>query len=229
MTGLTVPGNVQKYDDIYRGGYDKSYPNLDLVRLEQWYFKNRPGVVLDYGFGTGANAMHMLDRGHTVVGLEASKESLALAAAKLAQRPQVKDRTRFQLIGAGESRLPLDDKSVDYVVCMSVLSLLESKERISRLIDEFHRVLKPDGRMIVDINGPSGDFASKGQFVAEDVFEYTLRERQTEPLRCYVPATKEGFAALFDERFIVDDIGWVGFSYAGTDEYEFLACVRKAA
>lgn len=228
MTALTVPTNVQKYDDIYRRGYDKSYPNLDLVRLEKWYFKGQTGTMLDYGFGTGANAMHMLDCGYAIVGLEASKESLALAEAKLNQRPHVKDRARFQAIDPIAERLPLDNESVDYVVCMSVLSLLESKERIAQLVAEFHRVLKPDGKMIVDINGPSGDFASKGRFVSEDLFEYTLRDHQTEPLRCYVPATKERFGALFDNGFVVDDLGWVGFSYGEMDEYEFLACVRKS-
>jgi hypothetical protein len=53
MSGLVVASNISKYDSVYQGGYDKKYPNLDLVRLEGWFLKKQPGKVLDYGAGTG--------------------------------------------------------------------------------------------------------------------------------------------------------------------------------
>ena len=46
QTPLVVKQNRDKYDDIYRKGYDKKYPNLDLVRMERWFFKGKPGRVL---------------------------------------------------------------------------------------------------------------------------------------------------------------------------------------
>lgn len=224
---LVVSRNVEKYEDIYKRGHDKSYPTLDLVRLESWYFKGQPGKAIDYAFGTGINTIHLLKRGYSVTGIEAAPEAIKIAERKLAEMPELKDRADLILIGLDDERLPLEDASYDYVVCMSVLSLLESKERIQKLIAEFHRVLKPGGKMIIDVNGPQGDFAAKGRFVGDDTYEYTLREHHKEGLLCYCPQTKEAFGKLFGDGWVVDDLGMVAFSYMGCDELEFIACVHK--
>ncbi len=221
MTRLVVPANIDKYERIYRQGYDKKYPNLDLVRLEGWYFNKKPGRLLDYGAGTGVNALHMAECGYNVVAVDAAKESVALMKSKL------KNMAAAQWVSPDATALPFEDDGFDYIVCMSVLSLLETKERISTLVDEFFRVLKPGGKMIADINGPDSGFASKGTFVDEDTFEYTLRPDHDQPLRCYCPKTKEAFAKLFSD-FIIDDLGHVSFRYSGQDSYEFIACVSKA-
>jgi len=220
MTKLTVSTNVDKYENIYKGGYDKKYPNLDLVRLEGWYLEKKPGKVLDYGAGTGVNALHMKECGYDVVAADASKEAIRLIEIKLGNSGSA------IWVSSDAMSLPFDDSSFDYVICMSVLSLLESKERIKALIDEFYRILKPGGKMIIDINGPESDFASKGRFIDEDTFEYLLRPEHDVPIRCYCPKTKEKFGELFCD-FTVDDLGHVSFEYAGQGSYEFIACVRK--
>ena len=51
-------GNISDYDKLYASGYDHMYPDLDLVRLERWYFNSKSGKVLEYGFGTGENIFH---------------------------------------------------------------------------------------------------------------------------------------------------------------------------
>lgn len=226
MNTLVVPANVDKYEEVYRGGYDKRYPTLDLVRLEGWYFKKQPGKVLDFACGTGVNMIHLLECGYSAIGVDAAEESVKLVRRKLDARPDLATRAGVQRLDPNERRLPFSDNDFDYIVCMSVLSLLESKERIQILIDEFHRILKPGGKMIVDINGPASDFATKGRFVAEDVFEYVLRPGQSEALRCYCPKTKENFAELLNQ-FGVDELGHVSFNYCGHDSYEFIACAHK--
>lgn len=226
MTSLVVTKNVEKYEQNYRKGYDKRYPNLDMVRLEAWYFNKKTGMALDYGCGTGCNMLHLLDCGYRVVGMDASSESIKLVATKLKARPEIQERSALHLIKPNEPRLPCDDESFDYVVCLSVLSLLETHERISQLIAEFHRVLKPGGKMIIDINGPESNFASKGRFVSDDTFEYFLSPDNADPLRCYCPRTKEVFAKLLS-AFVIDDVGHVSFEYVGHRDFEFLACVHK--
>ena len=57
MEVLAVLSNVDKYEKVYSGGYDKRYPSLDLVRLEGWYFKKQPGKALDFACGTGVNGL----------------------------------------------------------------------------------------------------------------------------------------------------------------------------
>lgn len=226
MEKLVVPCNVEKYEDVYRSGYDKRYPNLDLVRLEGWYLKKQPGKVLDFACGTGVNMIHMLECGYNAVGVDAAEESIKLVQKKLDSRPEFSSRASVQHLSQEDKKLPFADAEFDYVICMSVLSLLESKERISAVVDEFFRILKPNGKMIVDINGHESEFSKNGRYIGEDLFEYVLRENHTEPLVCYCPKTKEAFSKLFD-KFIVDDLGHVAFSYCGHDSYEFIACVRK--
>ena len=228
MIGLVVPRNVDKYNLDYLNGYDKKYPNLDLVRLERWYFQSQPGTVLDYGCGTGSDILHLLECGYRVVGMDAATESIKLVTSKLEAQPMLRNRATLHLIDSTHTQLPLDDESCDYVICLSVLSLLETQGRISQLITDFRRVLKPGGKMILDINGPASDFAQKGRFVSDDTFEYFLRPGQDEPLRCYCPRTKEVFAGLLD-GFLIDDLGHVAFEYLGHHNFEFIACIRKPA
>lgn len=226
MPTLSVPANVEKYENIYAKGYNKKYPNLDLVRLEAWYFKKQPGHVLDYGCGTGTNLIHLLGCGYTGVGADAAQGAVEVSRQNLAQHPELAGRGTFLRVSPEAETLPFSDATFDYVVCMSVLSLLATRDRIERLVAEFHRVLKPGGKMIIDINGPEADFAKRGTFVDDDTFEYILRPGDSSPLRCYCPKNKEVFGALFD-AFVIDDLGHVSFQYVGNDSLEFIACVSK--
>jgi SAM-dependent methyltransferase len=227
MVNLVVPENVDRYNKHYREGYDKKYPTLEVVRLEIWYFKKQLGTVLDYGCGTGANMLHLLERGYKVIGVDAATESIKLVTSKLESRPLLRERAALHLIGRDDERLPCDDDSCDYVICLSVLSLLQTRERIARLLREFRRVLKPGGKMIVDINGPDGSFAQKGRFVGDDTFEYFINKADEVPARFYCPKTKEAFVQLL-EGFVIDDVGHASFEYMGQASMEFLACAHKA-
>lgn len=228
MEALAVPSNVDKYEKVYSGGYDKRYPSLDLVRLEGWYFKKQPGKALDFACGTGVNMIHLLDCGYEVVGVDAAVESVKLVNRKLKARPELAGRAAVLHMDPGVTQLPFANNEFDYVVCMSVLSLLESKERVAALIGEFFRIMKPGAKMIIDINGPASDFVTKGRFISNDVFEYYLRPDQTEPLRSYCPSDEKSFASMFD-KFSIDDLGHVSFKYCNNDSHEFIACVHKPA
>lgn len=226
QTPLVVKVNKDKYDDIYRKGYDKKYPNLDLVRLERWYFKGKPGRVLEYAFGVGVNMIHMLECGYEVHGIEASAEAKRIVERKLESRADLKARARLDLISADATGLPYEDRSFDYVLCLSVLSLLESRERIEQLLREFLRVMKPGAKMILDLNGPNSDFSKQARLVGEDVYEYRGQSGKEEPRRCYCPQNEERFRGLL-KGFEIDDVGSVAFKYLGNESFEYIACVRK--
>ena len=56
----------KSYELTYANGYDKSYPSLEVVRLENLFFKNQKGSVLDFGCGPGTNGIHFLKKGYNV-------------------------------------------------------------------------------------------------------------------------------------------------------------------
>ena len=223
---LVAPRHREKYEELYRRGYDKQYPSLDLVRIERWYFQGKPGRVLDYGFGAGTNLIHLLERGYQVDGLETSSEAKRIVERKLAQRSDWQARMRLRILDDNAVTLPYADGTFDYVVCLSVLSLLESRERVERLLGELWRVMKPQAKMVVDINGPSSDFAKHAIDLGQDVYQYSGHAGEEEPRLYYCLRTAEQFRELLN-AFVVDDVGSVSFRYLGNEDFEFIACVRK--
>ena len=81
---LLVKKNVRKYDELYKSGHDHSYPNLDLVRILSNYIKPKKSNILDYGFGSGQNIIHMSRLNfEKIYGIEASTEAIKLIKKKI--------------------------------------------------------------------------------------------------------------------------------------------------
>jgi SAM-dependent methyltransferase len=225
MTTLVHPVVIDGWEKAYQRGIDKRYPTLELVRLEKWYFGGRPGRILEYGFGTGPNLIHLLECGYVVDAVEASRGAMELVGRKLDARPDIAGRARLQHLPKGSTRLPYDDNTFDYVNCLSVLSLLGSRQGVEALMAEFHRVMKPGARMIVDINGQTSEFATKGRAVGNDVFEFQVNPGEP-GVPTYCPSSPEVFRELL-APFVVDDLGFAAHKYLHSEIYEYVACVRK--
>ena len=95
------------------------------------------GVALDAACGTGRHAEWLAGRGHRVIGVDGSPDMLALA------RKRVPD-AEFR---AGDlSALPVDDGSVDLVVCALALTHVGVLDPV---FAEFARVLRPGGHVVI--------------------------------------------------------------------------------
>jgi ubiquinone/menaquinone biosynthesis C-methylase UbiE len=97
-----------------------------------------PGDALDAACGTGRFAAALVERGHRVVGVDTSPEMLAVARTRVP--------TATFRVGDLEDRLPLDDESVDVVVCGLALSHVES---LGPALAELARVLRPGGDLVI--------------------------------------------------------------------------------
>lgn len=224
-TSLVVGDVVKRWDREFARGSDKSYPSIELVRLERRYFGGQGGRVLEYGFGSGTNLLYLVGRGYEVEGLDASVEAVKLVERKLAKEPHLAARARVALLPSTATRLPFPDGAFDYVDCLSVLSLLGARPRVEWLLREFHRVLKGGGKMIVDINTPDGDFARKARCVGEDQYEY-LNDAAGDRFVTYCIKDEATFRELLS-GFALDDLGFHAHRYLGYEDSEFVACVRK--
>lgn len=221
--------NIRDYDKLYASGYDHMYPDLDLVRLERWYFNHTPGKALDYGFGTGENLLHFLRCGYTVEGIEGSKEALHLVRRKLVHYPEWRDRVHLQVIEPKAVRLPYADSTFDYVVCMGVLSLLVLRQRIELLLGEFIRVMKPGAKIIATIQGPGNLFFTQGRCVGDDVYEFTGRQGDPTNITSglhYIPKSESQVRELF-QLFIIDEVGSSSYKYGGVEDFRFIVCARR--
>jgi arsenite methyltransferase len=100
-------------------------------------------TLLDVGCGDGLIAFGALERGITRAILSDISEDLLDESRRLAGELGVLDRCDF-VCASAEDLSPVKDESVDVVTTRSVLIYVEDKRRA---FAEFHRVLRPGGRL----------------------------------------------------------------------------------
>jgi ubiquinone/menaquinone biosynthesis C-methylase UbiE len=105
----------------------------------------RPLDVLELACGTGQISGVLIELGHRVTGLDFSEDMLARAAARHA------GRARF-VLGDAEATLE-PDAAYDAIVCRHLVWTLTAP---GTALAEWHRVLKPGGRLVVF----DGDFVN---------------------------------------------------------------------
>ena len=139
------PGAVaERYDD-WAGSYDDdlaswSYQAPAVVAETVLGRLPDAGSVLDVGCGTGLVGAALRARGFTgrLVGLDLSQASLDRA----------RERASYDSLEQADLQqpLPLDDDSVDAVVCVGVMTYLPDVEAVWR---ELARVVRPEGLVVV--------------------------------------------------------------------------------
>ena len=118
------------------------YPVIDLfLKPQKRKFVNTingfpNGRLLEIGVGNGSHLKYY--RNHSITGIDTSRSMLTRA------RKVQTDRT-FLLHMNGESiRFP--NETFDYVTLSHVITVVEDPER---LLEEVHRVLKPNGKLFI--------------------------------------------------------------------------------
>ena len=134
-------------------------------RLGEMLCLTSGSCVLDAASGKGTSAMLIAQQfGCSVVGVDLSAQNVERAAAEV-DRLGLAHRVRFE-VGDAE-RLPLDEGSIDAVICECAFCTFPDKPAAAR---EFARVLKPGGRVgLSDITrapGPPGELADLMAWIA---------------------------------------------------------------
>ena len=107
------------------------YPKLNRCLLK---YLPEKGLILDAGCGNFQYA-NLLNRNDRTICLD-----LFLFASD--------EGKKNNFLFATVENLPFKDGSFDFVYCLSVIQLTNDKTRV---IDEFHRVLKPGGRLFLAV------------------------------------------------------------------------------
>ncbi|SFK29985.1 Methyltransferase domain-containing protein [Amycolatopsis sacchari] len=96
-----------------------------------------PGVALDAACGTGRYAEWLADRGHRVIGVDSSPEMLERARKRVPSG---------EFLLGDLQRLPVDESTVDVVVCGLALTHVRD---LAPVLAEFARVLRPGGHVVL--------------------------------------------------------------------------------
>jgi SAM-dependent methyltransferase len=151
MTNPSLPQPLHTQNPLDRfsnraqdyANYRPSYPAAAIDLILQGLGKPSRLVVADVGAGTGISARLMADRGATVWAIEPN------AAMRAAAAPHA--LVEFRDGTAEQTGLP--DQSVDLVLCCQSFHWFNKPVALA----EFHRILKPNGRVALMWNNRNLD------------------------------------------------------------------------
>jgi phosphatidylethanolamine/phosphatidyl-N-methylethanolamine N-methyltransferase len=150
----------------------------------------RPGDrVLEVGVGTGLS-LQMYPSSVRITGIDVSREMLEKARARAA-RQRLENIEGLHEMDAEQMTFP--DASFDKVVAMYVVSVVE---RPAKLLDELHRVCKPDGEIFIVNHFQSDNPIVGGIEKALSGFSSTLGFHPDFKLREVLPAGHNGEVSM---------------------------------
>ncbi|MFD0696242.1 class I SAM-dependent methyltransferase [Paenibacillus sp. GCM10027628] len=155
--------NNQIWEEIYkRNDNHLSYPDDVLVRITHRLLDpKKHSTILDYGFGTGSNLVHLIKKGYKLSGVEVSD----CAIAKLKERLHL-DGYVAELQSNASGKIPFVDNSFDVVIAWQVL-YYNNWDTFRDAMSEIERVLRPGG-IFLGTMAAVGDYSHTHSIVVGD-------------------------------------------------------------
>ena len=198
---------------------NKDYPSLELVRLEKLFLNKPTGKLLEYGFGSGCNTLHLLKKNYDITALDISENAIK----KLKKKIKKNNKIKFVLLKIRSKKLPFKSNTFDFIVAMSVLSLLGNKNSIIHLFREFDIILKKNGKLILDINTTDSDVSNKKIRKSNKSLTFVIDDY----IKTYCVRSKQEFVDLLKPHFKIVDIGYSKHQLFKKKITELIACCEK--
>tara|TARA_B100001250_G_scaffold408006_1_gene429661 strand:- start:1598 stop:2275 length:678 start_codon:yes stop_codon:yes gene_type:complete len=214
------------YEETYRDGYDKTYPSIELVRIENIFFKKK-GHLLDFGCGPGSNGIHFLKKGFKVTFCDISTKALSNVKKKIYYLGS-KYKNKYELINLYKNPNYFEKKKnyFDFIICMSVFNNFESEKMAKKYLKKFCYLLKKRGKLVIDSN-LANDHNYKKVKLNNELY-YTTNPNNDHLLKMFFPSTIYKFSKLVkNSGFKINDIGKSNFKIFSTFENEIIISATK--
>ena len=144
MSQNTSLNSVETYKKKYSEGWYPVYPEGDVIRIYEHFFKNKLGTkkeisLLDFGCGNGTTALYFKSKGYNVYGIDVIPDAIEECKRRL---PDYKDN--FKVIQHGQDVNNLFTQKFDIIFSRQVLYYLSDTD-MNRALKQFNSMLKPDG------------------------------------------------------------------------------------
>jgi len=107
----------------------------------------KKGTTLDLCCGTGRHSIILSQRGWTIIGLDLSKNLLAIA-----KRNMKNERVEFPLVRADMRYFPFRNQVFNVVICMfTSFGYLPSESEDMKSFKEIRRTLRKNGKFLLDV------------------------------------------------------------------------------
>lgn len=210
------------YERRFKKGVDHDYPNVNSVRTEAaFYREKRGGKILDYGFGYAQETAHFAKKGYKVWGLDVSQSAVDRGNERL---KQLGLSATLSTVDASWDKLPYEDNFFDAIHSNQCIYFIADLEKQNALLKEFKRILKPDGKMYVSLAGPENSIRTTGKKIGENVYQYGAADG--EPHKCYIYPDKPSIEKSFG-IFDIAEIGSFNNVYCGVNGFHWVVLAKN--
>lgn len=210
--------NANVWKRLYaEGKNDLRYPNDVFVRLAYRYLDSSVHKVLDYGCGTGANLIHLAQRGFNLSGAEISEHALETTRGRLDQLGLNAD---LRCVSPGVA-LPWASESFDAVIAWQVLCYNDWRSW-NIAAGELDRLLRQGGVFICATTAP-GDIS---QTMAESLGDGLYRSNVPGQEGCLILIpSEEQLGRCFPGKQI--EVGELGYRFSGIVARHWIVIYKK--
>ena len=133
----------------------------DIKNISKLIRMNPTGSVLDISVGDGAHSEYFINQGYDVYGTDISPLAIKTIEDKYPKQTWVVHDT--------EKRFPFSDNKFDIIFARLAIHYF-SKESLSNILEDIHRMLKPNGTffMMVKITNKGNLDTGKKQYTEEE-------------------------------------------------------------
>lgn len=103
--------------------------------------------ILDLAAGTGRTAIPLAEIGFNVTALDLTDGMMNVMKKKILE----KNIKNIEVVSGNAKQIPYEDSSFDAVVSFRFLHLFDDVDK-QKIIDEAHRVVKPNGKVLLEFN-----------------------------------------------------------------------------